>query len=534
MTRKKTTDTGQNKPEDDASEVSSSSHNAPDTPESQADAPATGPFAHDPAKVVAPPNPATLSTPAHTTADEAETQPHADPAPVDPAPADPAPADPAPGGPMSESTDSPHTDAGSAEDTATKDAPPEDTAPVSDTTTDPETPAAHGRQATTERVTIRQGGFWSMLFGGALAASVGVVASPYILSSEMLEGRVPAFLAPQQDGEDEIEMQLAAQGDRLNEIETRLDDLSGDIQTAMDRPDPPPDLSDEVAGLTDTLGGVEDRIARLEGQIGDTEEQIGALGNRLTAVEDRPIPTTDDSEVSSSEVENLRSRLEQQRADMEAQRSDIEALISDIEAQAAVLANQREALAAQAEEFAAMRDAAEAEARAEEEAARDSARATLRRAALARVMTMLDTGGSFDTAVADLRDTGVEVPEALADVAATGVPTQSALIEDFPDAARTALSSVRDTQEGLGAVEIGDFLRNQLGMRSLVPREGDDPDAILSRAEGALRDARLGDALAEIETLPEDARAALDDWVARATQRQQALSAADALADRLN
>ena len=93
---------------------------------------------------------------------------------------------------------------------------------------------------------------------------------------------------------------------------------------------------------------------------------------------------------------------------------------------------------------------------------------------------------------------------------------------------------MRDTNDGLGAVEIGDFFRSQLGMRSLVPREGDSPDAILSRAEAALRDARLGAALAELENLPEGARAALDDWIARATQRQEALSAADALSDRLN
>ena len=71
-------------------------------------------------------------------------------------------------------------------------------------------------------------------------------------------------------------------------------------------------------------------------------------------------------------------------------------------------------------------------------------------------------------------------------------------------------------------------------MRSLTPREGDIPDAILSRAEAALRDARISDALDEIDSLPENAHSALDDWVARATQRQEALSAAAALADRLN
>ncbi len=395
--------------------------------------------------------------------------------------------------------------------------------------------AQFGHQPDT--VTIRQGGFWSMLFGGALAASIGVVASPYILSSEMLEGRVPAFLAPQQEGEDEVETQLASQQDRLEELEDRLEDLSGDIQTAMDRSDPPPDLSDEVAELTDAQDGFGSRIGEIEDRFGTIEEQIADIGDRLTAVEERPVPTRDDSEVSSSEIESLRDRLEEQRANMESRSSDIdeltsriETLTSDLEAQDDTISEQRETLDSQSDTLAALREEAEAE----DESARESARTELRRAALSRVTNALDTGSPFTDALADLRDTGIDVPEALDDVAESGVPTRNDLTDSFPDAARAALSRVRDGQDSLGAVEIGDFFRDQLGMRSLVPREGDDPDAVLSRAEAALRDARIDDALEEIESLPEEARAELDDWVARAEQRQEALSAADALADSLN
>jgi hypothetical protein len=81
---------------------------------------------------------------------------------------------------------------------------------------------------------------------------------------------------------------------------------------------------------------------------------------------------------------------------------------------------------------------------------------------------------------------------------------------------------------------VGAFLRAQLGVRSLEPREGDDADAILSRAEAALAEGRLGDALAEIETLPEGARAAMSGWAAEATARRDALAAAEALSAELN
>ena len=70
-------------------------------------------------------------------------------------------------------------------------------------------------------------------------------------------------------------------------------------------------------------------------------------------------------------------------------------------------------------------------------------------------------------------------------------------------------------------------------MRSLDPQEGDSPDAILSRAEAALRDGRLTDALAEIGSLPEQGRAELSDWVARAEMRQTAVAAAEQLTQSL-
>ena len=131
-----------------------------------------------------------------------------------------------------------------------------------------------------------------------------------------------------------------------------------------------------------------------------------------------------------------------------------------------------------------------------------------------------------------MRGTGAEVPEALAALAETGVPTRAALAESFPEAARAALAAAR-AEAGEGA-SVSAFLRSQLGMRSLTPRAGDDPDAVLSRAEAALAEGRLSDALAEIEALPETARAAMADWAAQARSRADALVAAEALSAAMN
>uniref|UniRef100_UPI0037C662F9 COG4223 family protein n=1 Tax=Roseovarius salis TaxID=3376063 RepID=UPI0037C662F9 len=101
--------------------------------------------------------------------------------------------------------------------------------------------------------------------------------------------------------------------------------------------------------------------------------------------------------------------------------------------------------------------------------------------------------------------------------------------------ARAALAAARDAAAREGDTGgLTGFLRTQLGVRSLEPREGDDPDAVLSRAEAAVGQGRLTDALAEIETLPDVARAELEDWTQRARQRLDAVAAARELSEELN
>src|SRR6056297_2720447 len=310
-----------------------------------------------------------------------------------------------------------------------------------------------------------------MLIGGIAAAGIGVAAAPYIYP-HLPVGPAPEPApapVPSDDRYDALVARLDEQAQRLSDLGARL----GDIPAPVDR-------SDEISGLSTTVTSLTERVANLEVQFSNLEV--------------RATPEPPDTTATDAALDEL-----------------------------------RDSLAAQSAELAELRATLEAE----EQAARDSARATLQRAALTRVMTALDTGEPFEAALADLRETGADVPAALAEAAEGGVPTQSALTERFPEAARAALATVRRADGGT-ASGVGGFFKSQLGIRSLEPREGDDPDAVLSRAEAAVRDGRLGDALAEIETLPDGARAALSDWAAEAGRRSAALSAANALADTLN
>jgi len=314
---------------------------------------------------------------------------------------------------------------------------------------------------TTEQVVVREGGFWSMVLGGIVAAGAGALAAPYVLPQAWFENGDSAL-------ETRIEQGLGAQDQRINALNAQIDGLTV-----------PPDRADEINGLGETL-------TALTGQISGLEERISALESRPLAPSGGGAP--------AAELEELRRAIE-------AQSTEIEAL--------------------------------SAEALARESAAQQGAIATLRRAAMTRILTALDTGSDFAPALADLRGTGAEVPDALADVADTGVPTLPALIERFPAAARSALTAAR-VESGQGTAGIGSFFKNQLGVRSLLPREGDDPDAVLSRIEAAVGDGRLSDALAEIELLPDVAQNKLSDWAAQVTRRKEAVAAAEALADTLN
>ena len=71
------------------------------------------------------------------------------------------------------------------------------------------------------------------------------------------------------------------------------------------------------------------------------------------------------------------------------------------------------------------------------------------------------------------------------------------------------------------------FLKAQTNARSIEARDGDDPDAVLSRANAEVEAGRIAEALSQIETLPDAGREAraMADWLNRANAYTQAQSA---------
>lgn len=421
-------------------------------------------------------------------------------------------ADQAPGDTAPElSRDDGETITGTVEEVASAN-PPEEPDPLSrpwqetETERQPEPEPAPVRMAepppAPAPVTVQRVGFVPLVLGGVVAAGLGFAAG--------WQGFLPS------SGADATAAALADQG-------ARVDALAAEVAALPPAPDLAP-LTGEIAALRAEIAPLADRIAALE--------------SRMEALERAP---ANDGTLSATAIAAWQQDIETLKAAVAAQEAQTQAISDAAAARDAELAGLQDAMAAQEAEMARMVEeaaqrlnAAESTVAGIEQEATAAATATLRRAVLASLQTAVDSGQPYANLLGELAGSGVEAPEGLAARAADGVPTEASLVEAFPDAARAALSAAR--AEGLaddGGGGVMGFLRSQLDVRSVEPREGDDPDAILSRAEAALREARLGDALAEIAALPEVVRAAMGDWVAAAEARVAALSALQALAESL-
>ncbi|MEM1375122.1 MAG: hypothetical protein AAGF78_12160 [Pseudomonadota bacterium] len=261
-------------------------------------------------------------------------------------------------------------------------------------------------------------------------------------------------------------------------------------------------LSDQLTEITARIEGLTEMAARIEGltqAAAAQSEDMMALTDRVVTLEDRPIvdlSSIDNSEAVEAELESLREEI------------------------AAVSAEAQRQI-----------EAARNEATILEQNAADAADAAARRAALSRVLAALETGVPYDAMLSEfaaLSDT--EIPEALTVPAADGIPTLVSLQEGYAEPARAALAAMRSENAG-GENTLGNFFRNQLGVRSLEPQEGDSPNAVLSRIEGAVTEGRLQDAIAEAQTLPASGAEVLAPWIANAQLRIDAIAAADALTE---
>lgn len=351
-------------------------------------------------------------------------------------------------------------------------------------------PTKNPRQAAPAPAPARGGGgFLAPVAGGVVAAALGYGTAQYV-------GPDGWPFADATGPDDPVVAALRDTEDRLAAIEARLEALptAESMATAA-----APGLQEDLAALAERTTAMSDQMSGLGDQVTALSDQVTTFDGRLTELLKAPI------EAAGGATAKALAAYEAEIAAMRAENAELAGSVRQL------------AEEANAEVGAAMDRAAQVEAS----------------AALMRIQAALASGDDFATALDQFGT--IEVPEPLTAVAASGVATLAELQRDFPAAARAALKAALEAQaSGDVGDRVGAFFQSQLGMRSLEPHEGDDADAILSRAEAALRTGELRVALAELESLPDVAKPAMSGWIDAAAARADALDAARQLEQRLN
>ncbi|MBU2957123.1 mitofilin family membrane protein [Paracoccus sp. 1_MG-2023] len=264
------------------------------------------------------------------------------------------------------------------------------------------------------------------------------------------------------------------------------------------QPAPPPDQQPVIDAA---VAAAREAVANQPGAPAALPDDLAA---RLDALEQAPD--------IRAELEALRKQLEEQQAQI----ADLPAA-----ADAGEATDRIEAAAAEAE---ARLQAAREEAEALQQAAAETTRRAEAVAAIASLQAALDRGVSADEAKSTLEGAGIDAPEALQQ----DVPSLGELQDAFPEAARAALRADLSSSSASGEGNLlTNFLRAQTGARSVAPRDGDDTDAILSRAENTLNGGDVAATVGELDALPQPAAdaSAMADWLARAKTYSEAQSA---------
>ncbi|WP_103173349.1 COG4223 family protein [Paracoccus sp. SY] len=360
---------------------------------------------------------------------------------------------------------------------AMRDAPVSAIAPAS-ATASASTPASASvpPAAPSQKVTVQKTGFWPVFLGGVVAAGLGSAATIWALP------HLPAGWLPEQP-----DTQAVAQ-------------VAPDIDVAAIRNEAVAAAQAATAEQIDALRAeMAQAPAAADAPAGPTVEDLAALRQQV--------------EAQAAQIQDLASRPQID--------PDLAARVQTLAEQADTLEQQLQTAAQAAQ---AQINAAQAEAQQLQEAAAETTRRAEAVAAVAALQAALDRGVTPDEARQTLEGVGIEAPEALT----REVPSLDSLQASFPEAARAALrASLRqDSAAGNGSL-FGNFIRAQTGARSVEPKEGTDPDAILSRADAAVEEGRIGDAVTEIEALPEPGKTAtaMAEWLAGATAYRDAQAA---------
>ena len=276
------------------------------------------------------------------------------------------------------------------------------------------------------------------------------------------------------------------------------------------------------------------------GQITGIDTRLNALEGRVSDVDQRAV-----GDVFQSDLDELTTGYDQRFSEIASQLENFDKRLAALEKSTIESAIPDELVAQYQDEVKRLKETLEAQRESLQQFMSETAETanevtqrakdTVARGILAQIRAAIDAGGPFDTVIQEFDEqVGQALPNQLRFLAQEGVQTYQELRDSFAEAARSALNAARDeVNENEGFMGIGNYLRKQFQARSVTPKTGDDADAVLSRAEQALRENDLNGALNELDALPDAARDQMQPWIDQARERQDALEQLDILSQEI-
>ena len=356
---------------------------------------------------------------------------------------------------------------------------------------------------------------------------------------------VPAQAVPAQAALDDVVARLEAIDERLAALEAApagadagtagaegLADAMAGLEARLDALEAAGGSADPAAA--DAAAALAARVGELEAMVADvTEPPLGAEPERVAELADR-VASLEQGLAGAGATADIAATLDPLVREVAQAQAAARALTDRVDAVDSRVAVAVDELAAALAAFDARLAGVETIG---ERVSRGLAAEQTLALAFGQLREQLDRQEPFAVAYATILNVVASDPdlvivlEPLAGRAATGVPTRADLSGRFPDLANGILAAA-------AAVEDPDWVDTVVAnVRGLVTVRrapgliaGDDPDAILARAEYHLENGALDAAVAEMETLDADLTEAGATWVGDARARMAAETALTALA----
>ena len=330
--------------------------------------------------------------------------------------------------------------------------------------------------------------FVPMFFGG-LTAGILSFAAAYLVFNSYFLGKGSAI----NEMKLSLNSQIAKNSNKVLRIESKFEDqtlkiskLEKDFETLFQK-------IQQVSAKLDRNSSLiyDNQDLRLLAE--NLEKLISDADDRISSLENRPVGETFSSDVIEAYNKEVNDLIET----MAVQREKAEQIFDD--------ANAREEKLAEIEQKTDARDA------------------------LYDIKNMVEAGQGFKDPLAKFQQiTDATIPRVLSVASLKGVKNLEELINAFPEAARAAIAAERKDSAYDGTFEsLLEFIKSKFQERSVVPREGTNADAILSRVEAALKNGNLDIAIHELAKLKPPAADIMAVWQALLLQRIEVIKAID-------